>query len=151
MEYTVGHSHSLTSEAMCSVSADKTNHRDSTCGWVNPWMWKLQTWRAERTRLCLILLLEPESHRRQQEINEYSLCPNHTLVIKTGGWGISWWFSGWDSVLLLQGAWVRVLVRQLGFLKPCVSWQKKNKTKTNQSTPKKQGTSLQAIVCKPLS
>ena len=75
MEYTVGHSHSLTPEAMCPASADKTDHRDSTCGWVNPRMWKLQTRRAECTRLCLILLLEPESHRRQQEINEYACVP----------------------------------------------------------------------------
>ena len=32
--------------------------------------------------------------------------------------GIPWWPSGWESVLLLQGAWVQSLVGELGSCKP---------------------------------
>ena len=149
MEYIIGHHHSLTPESIGSASVDKTNHRDSICGWVNP-LWKLQAWRADCTRFCLILWLESESHQRQKEINEYDLHPNQNCGYKNRGLG---------NFLAVQ--WLRLCASIAGGLgsfpgqgtripQAMCGMAKKNKTKSNQSTPKKQGASLQAMVCKPL-
>ena len=43
-------------------------------------------------------------------------------VFKTIIVGLPWWSSGWDSVLPLQGAWVRSLVREL---RSCMPWGQK--------------------------